>query len=178
MQDSEPSYVATANHKFRTITTMLYVFQRANKGEVPPILDLPEAKERRRQRKLLSALATLFVRDTEVVAVASVTIKPYETSLVAVERVARVEVEGGADTNTNTDDTQALQVGSPALPFQYIAVSNAAREVESSNASPKVANNVKSHPWCERINILRSITAPSEIEIITNLLEGRGKPPG
>lgn len=177
--DSESSYVANANRKFRTITTMLHVFQSINKDEVPSIRDPPEAEEQGRRRKLLSALATLFVRATEVVAVASVGIKAHETAIVAVERVARAAVVEGADTSTNTDDTQTLETGA-ALPLQYIAVSNAVRATASPNASPEEANtnNAEPHSWCEHIHVLRGATTSSEVEIIRSLAQSKGKPPG
>lgn len=65
----DTAYTHDANLRFRSITTMLRAF-RANQDRQFPIVDPAETKNLKLQRQVLTALATLFVKNYEIVAVA------------------------------------------------------------------------------------------------------------
>lgn len=108
------AYTDEANLRFRTITTMLRAFH-VHQDRQFPIVDSGETKNLKLQRQVLTALATLFVKNREVVAVtwrggsprSGVTLVTMEQSAAASFEGSDIPIEHIAMKNENLDKTPA-----------------------------------------------------------------------
>lgn len=122
----DPYYTKQVNHQFRTITTMLRAFH-SHKHQNTPGADTNDPEDLKIQRRILSALATLFVKNREVVAV---TWRSEPQTRLTLVTVAAPDI-------------------SKDVPIEYIAVENAPIMKVPTTGSSAASQSAEKHVWHE-----------------------------